>query len=598
MKENLPNVQIGALFGVKGDNIKPIYPWLDNSPVYQECNMNDIAKIVNSVDYLVLPASQITQQLTHDIEFNYPDIHIIIWVSSHDESFILATLKKDIPNSIIKAIIVNNPNQSSKIYDIAIIGGGINGCGIARDASGRGLSVYLCDKDGIGNETSSSSTKLIHGGLRYLENYDFKMVQKALQEREKLAKIAPHIISESTFIFPHQKHLRPKWMIQIGVWLYDFLASSSTFAKSKAISLKNTQFGEPLIDNITHGFSYSDCRTSDHRLVILNALDAQNNGATIEPYNKCNKVKVENGIWNISTENGEIKAKTLINATGPWADTFADMQNINYDERSLKHVKGSHIVVPKLFGHEGCYIFQDGNKRIVFALPYEKDFTLIGTTEETVKTADNPTCSENEQEYLCKVINGYFKQNIAPNDIVWSYAGVRPLIDAKSTNNRTASRDYTLDIAEKDNAPYLNIWGGKLTTYRTLAEKALEMLAPYNSQLENNIGWTAKNPLLGGETPPQEVQKQLVNEFPFLDRSIIERYSHTYGTLYKKILTNVNKEEDLGINFSHGLYQVEVDYLIKYEWAKTTNDILWKKTKLGLTFADMGVKALEKYLAK
>ncbi len=599
MKDIFPNVRTGALFDKLEAKKSSIYPWLNEDIKYKKPTIENIKEVQNDIDYLVIPYIDITSNLLKKIKNVAPNKKVIAWQSSNDGEADIIEFKKETAQfiEIIEAIILNNPIiNNEEIYDIAIIGGGINGCGIARDASARGLKVYLCDKGGIGGETSCSSTKLIHGGLRYLENYDFKLVRKALKEREKLIKIAPNIISEARFILPHQKHLRPKWMIQAGVWLYDALAFPSTFAKSKAVSLKNNIIGKPLKNNITHGFSYSDARVDDHRLVILNALDAQNNGATIMPYTKCSNVKQQKGIWHITANKNTIKAKILINATGPWADSFANMQNINHKKRNLKHIKGSHIIVNKLFEHDSCYIFQDKNKRIVFALPYENNFTLIGTTEELVDNVEKPKCSKAERLYLCEVINCYFKKQISIKDIIWSYAGIRPIIDANSTDNRTASRDYTLDIANNNGAIYLNIWGGKLTTYRTLAEKALKMLTPYNDKLNNNIDWVVNTPLAGGDIPPAKLKQQLKADYPFLNNTIIERYSKSYGTICYKFLGLAKSEKDLGINFSNGLFQAEVDYLVNNEWAKTTDDILWKKTKLGLIFNNKQIAKLTKYL--
>lgn len=476
------------------------------------------------------------------------------------------------------------------IYDVAIIGGGINGCGIARDAAGRGLSVYLCDKGGIGNETSSYSTKLIHGGLRYLETYDFALVRKALKEREKLYKIAPHIIQPATFILPHQHHLRPKWMIQIGVWLYDLLASPSIFAKSKSFKLKESVFGAPL-KVAGDAFSYSDCRVDDHRLTVINALDAQTRGAVIKPHNMCKHAKAMDGIWQIETEEETIQARTLINACGPWADFLADSLGINGHNRALKHVKGSHIIVPRMFDHDGCYIFQHTDNRIVFAMPYEDNFTLIGTTEVTVLSPENPSCTKAETTYLCDVMNYYFKKKISAKNVVWSYAGVRPLMDAKKDDNRTASRDYLLDIEKINGTPYVNIWGGKLTTYRTLAEKVV-------NSLTKEPKWTANKPLPGGETTPQEIIDYLRHYFDFLTEETILRYAHSYGSLCKEFLHSVKKQKDLGEHFGHGLYAKEVDYLMHREWATTAEDILWKKTKLGLKISNTEAKKLSKYITK
>jgi glycerol-3-phosphate dehydrogenase len=594
VKAQLPNVKTGALFVTNEDDGTAIYPWLKDGVRYKSASTENLKAVAKQFDCFVLPYTDNLKEVLTDVHQQFPKIHIIIWVSSKVTNFNLQHFKR-YADGLVEAVIVNDPNQT---YDIAIIGGGINGCGIARDASLRGLKVYLCDKSGIGNETSSYSTKLIHGGLRYLETGDFLMVWKALRERESLYRIAPHIVRPATFILPYQPHLRPKFLIQLGLWIYDALAFPNKFKKSGLFEIAQTPFAQDLEKHITHAFRYTDCRTDDHRLVILNALDAQKHGATVEPYTACTEIKPVDGIWHITAGSNNIKAKTVINATGPWAQNFADMQKINIGHKTLKLIKGSHIVVPKLFEHEHCYIFQHKDNRVIFALPYENDFTLIGTTEETVKNAENPTCSEGERQYLCDVVNQYFKKQITPEEIVWDYAGIRPIIDEKSKNNRTASRDYTLDLAERDGAALLNIWGGKLTTYRTLAQKALAKLAPYHPLLTQHTCITDKALLPGGEKSPREIRKVLEKTHPFIPQDTLKRYSRSYGTLCHQFLTSVSELKGMGQDFGFGLYQVEVDYLLRHEWCQTAEDILWKKTKLGLHFSNAEKNALTTYIQK
>ena len=381
-------------------------------------------------------------------------------------------------------------------YDVAIIGGGINGCGIARDAAGRGLSVYLCDKGDIGGATSSSSTKLIHGGLRYLEFCEFGLVKKALKERRVIQRIAPNVVEPMRFVLPYKEQLRPWWMIRMGLFVYDFLAGSENrLSRSSGVNLT---YDNNLKDDFSKGFEYSDCRVNDNRLVILNALDAQGFGATISPYTKCEKAEVENGIWNLTTsKNGEkevVKAKIIINAAGPWAQKFIENAVVDIEARQLRLVKGSHIVVPKIFDHEKAYIFQHEDNRVIFAIPYNNDFTLIGTTDKEV-TCDpaDVTCSAEEVAYLCDAVNGYFKKQIKPTDVVWSYAGVRPLIDERNKSSSNVTRDYLFSLRDDLGAPLVNIWGGKLTTYRILAEEVLERVSKV---LACKQKWTAHKKLI------------------------------------------------------------------------------------------------------
>lgn len=493
--------------------------------------------------------------------------------------------------------------DAETIYDIAIIGGGINGCGIARDAAMKGYSVFLCDKGDLGGETSWASTKLIHGGLRYLETYEFSLVKKALHERQKLHKIAPHIISPMRFILPHEKHLRPKWMIRCGLFLYDFLAPKH-LEKSTGVNLEKDDSGVPLKDKFKRGFSYSDCRVDDHRLVILNALSAQENGATVQPFTACKKVEVKDKLWLVTLSNKKIiKARSIINATGPWAGEFIQKAIRGVQARhALRLVKGSHIVVPKIFVHDSSYIFQNDDNRIIFAIPYENDFTLIGTTDENYKgDPSEASCVKEAEKYLCDSVNKYFKLKVLPKHIVWSFAGVRPLIEDRSEKASATTRDYRLSLRTEAGAPLLNIWGGKLTTYRTLAEESMAKIMPFLDEKSEPHNTTDLTPLVGGDIDDRDIEayrQKLQKEYPWLGEKMLERLPRSYGTLCEKILGLAASEKDLGQHFGADLFQAEVDYLIENEWAKSAEAIVWYRTKLGLYLSDDEVEALEKYVQK
>jgi glycerol-3-phosphate dehydrogenase len=500
----------------------------------------------------------------------------------------------------------------SQTYDLLIIGGGINGCGIARDASGRGLSVYLCEQFDLANETSSRSTKLIHGGLRYLEYYAFRLVREALAERDVLLKIAPHIIQPLQFIIPHNDLQRPAWLIRLGLFLYDYLGMQfghrSKISKSKPVKLSRTNlFGEPLQPNLKKGFSYYDCKVDDSRLVVLNALAAQDNKAIINTHTQFISAKRDAGVW-ISTlvnlhNNQEftVKSKCLINASGPWVDQIITNGLHLASQAHVELVQGSHIVIPRYYTGEQAYLLQNDDKRIVFVIPYHNNFTLIGTTD--IPYQGDPAAvkiSMQERDYLCKVVDRYFNKTIKLEDIVYEWSGVRPLQAEEKANVSAVTRDYKLEI-EDDNgqAPLLSIFGGKITTYRKLAEHALEKLHPYFPQATGN--WTADYALPGGDLPQHslsEFTEQLQNKYSYLPEDMLMRYAHSYGTLSYTILEHVDRHEDMGDYFGAGLYAREVNYLLEHEWAQTVEDILWRRSKLGLVKEQISLKALEKYIAE
>ncbi len=492
--------------------------------------------------------------------------------------------------------------NDNSIYDIAIIGGGINGVAVARDAALRGLKVYLCEKGDLAQGTSSVSSKLIHGGLRYLEHYDFSLVRKALKEREILHHIAPHIVSSLKFVLPHAPHLRSRLLIRLGLFLYDNLFRSRIFPRSKKVKLQRTAMGESLKPQFTHGFTYSDGWTNDVRLTVLNAISAHHNGAAIKTNTNCINAEYTNNIWQLTVQSKNddqqtIQAKTLVNAAGPWAEKLLNDLNLADYSKKLSLVKGSHIVVPKLFEHNNAYILQTHDERIVFALPYEGSFTLIGTTD--IPHNEDPalaTTSAEEATYLCNVINQYFKEEITPQDIIWQFSGVRPLIDDGDGNASKASRDFLIEAPSKD-LPLVNIWGGKLTTHRIAAEQVLTELKAYLPNIPQSK--TATTPLPGGN-----IQRERLNNYisylqqtnPWLPASITNRYCRSYGTLAEIFLEGKNKLADLGTHFGGGLYQAEVDYLCSHEWATTTDDILWRRTKMGLHLSLDEQASLKEYL--
>ncbi|HET7314848.1 glycerol-3-phosphate dehydrogenase [Salinisphaera sp.] len=494
--------------------------------------------------------------------------------------------------------------SARQIYDLIVVGGGINGAGIARDAAGRGLSVLLCEADDLASHTSSASTKLIHGGLRYLEHYEFKLVAKALSEREILLKAAPHIIWPMRFILPHQKHLRPAWMIRTGLFLYDHLGGRQTLAGSHGVKFVDHPAGAPLKPDFNKGFVYSDAWAQDARLVVLNCMDAANRGATVMTRTACESARRDGEGWQITlkTADGETietRARALANAAGPWAVHFLDHIVAMDHPYALRLIKGSHIVVNKLFDHDYAYIFQQPDGRIVFAIPYEQDFTLIGTTDIEHEGAPGQVAIDaDEVAYLCESANRYFKRSIGPDNVVWSYSGVRPLLDDRRDNASEITRDYRIQLDTEGGAPLLNVFGGKLTTYRRLAEDAVDQLAP---QLGNRSkAWTGDgHPLPGGDlSTPQRLLELLQQSHPFLARDMAYRLVFHYGTRVYEILGAATDLEDLGEHFGAGLYAAEVDYLREHEWARTAEDILWRRSKLGLRLNENEARRLGEYLSQ
>ncbi len=495
--------------------------------------------------------------------------------------------------------------MKTPVFDLAIIGGGINGCGVARDAAGRGLSVFLCEKDDLAEGTSSRSTKLIHGGLRYLEYYEFRLVREALHEREVLLKAAPHIIQPLRFILPHHKGLRPAWLIRLGLYLYDHLGGRKILPGTSSVDLLTDVAGQALKKNFTTGFEYSDCRVIDSRLVILNAMDAAARGAEIRTRTAFCAATRTDRIWQLklldkaNNEELQIEAKVLINAAGPWLDKLLEHITHLETKEHIRMVKGSHIIVKKLFDHGRAYLFQNEDGRIIFAIPYEKHFTLIGTTDQDFH--GDPDCvsiSPEETEYLCKAASEYFVQEIGADDVVSSYSGVRPLFDDGKSDAKAATRDYVLRLDTGNNqAPLLSIYGGKITTYRKLAESVLSKLAPYLPEMGKE--WTGMYHLPGGDFPPGDFTKkveELLLRCPVLSRELAERLFSTYGSCAYDMTAGIKGDADLGQLLGHDLYSFEVDYLIANEWVRCAEDVLWRRTKLGLFLSAAETENLERYI--
>lgn len=493
------------------------------------------------------------------------------------------------------------------MFDLAIIGGGVNGCGIARDAAGRGLKVFLAEKSDLASGTSSASTKLVHGGLRYLEHYEFMLVRESLREREVLLSMAPHIIWPLRFVLPHHAALRPAWLIRIGLFLYDHLGGRKILPPSRGLNLANDPAGNPLRPGFSRGFEYSDCWVDDARLVILNAMDARARGADIHTRTEVLSARRNEGGWVLEIEDkitgnrAPVPARALVNAAGPWVDDVLNNRTGANGTPRIRLVKGSHIVVPRLFAHERAYIFQNDDRRIVFAIPYESDYTLIGTTD--VDYSGEPgavAITPEEIGYLCKLASSYFAKSVTPSEVVWTYSGVRPLLDEGGGTAQEATRDYVLELEAGDGrAPLLNIFGGKITTYRRLSEEAMSILA--SALGIPDAPWTAGAALPGGDFPVSgaaDLTADLRRQAPALDEKTAARLVRAYGTRAAQIAKGASTSAALGQDFGAGLSEREVRYLIENEWARTADDILWRRTKLGLRMDAAGKVRLAHWLSE
>ena len=487
------------------------------------------------------------------------------------------------------------------LFDVAVIGGGINGAGIARDLAGRGARVLLLEAGDLAGGTSSASSKLIHGGLRYLEHYEFGLVREALSERERLWAIAPHVIWPMRFVLPYVPGLRPRWLLRLGLLLYDHIGARKRLPGTESVRLSRHPAGAALKPEFVHGFVYSDCWVDDARLVVLNVRDAADRGTQVLTRCPVERIERDEGHWRIETPQGAFAARAVINAAGP--SVLNLLRKVGEPtERSIRLVRGSHIVLRKLFDHPYPYFFQLPDGRIFFAIPYERDFTLIGTTDRDHHGGlDDIRASEEEIAYLCEGASRFFRQPVRPADVVWSYAGVRPLVDDGSGKPEAATRGYRFELSDPDEgAPILSVFGGKITTYRHLAQEAAQLLAERLPELDQPH-WTDRAPLPGGDFPldgQPRLAADLSARYPFLAPDWAVRMAKAYGTLASEVLGDAAMLEDCGAHFGHGLTTREVRYLQTHEWAVTAEDVLWRRTKLGLRFSAQEREALEQFMAQ
>ena len=520
---------------------------------------------------------------------------------------------------------IQEVSDDAKVCDLLVIGGGINGCGIARDAAGRGLSVILAEMNDLASATSSASTKLFHGGLRYLEYFEFRLVREALIERETLLRAMPHISWPMRFVLPYSPDMRfegdtptskilslvmpwargrrPAWLIRLGLLMYDTLGGRKILPGTTTLDLTQGPEGAPLVDRFRHAYEYSDCWVEDSRLVVLNARDAQARGATILTRTRVVAARASDGVWTVTLADSEtgaqrtVRARMVVNAGGPWVGQILRQQIGSNSQDDVRLVRGSHIVTKRLFDHDKCYFFQGEDGRIMFAIPYETDFTLIGTTDqEHQDLSQKPVCTPEEQAYMIDFVNGYLKDKISISDIVWTYSGVRPLYDDGASSATAATRDYTLRLDDSAGAPALNVFGGKITTYRRLAESALDKIG---ERLTLTSGkWTAGVAMPGGDFPVDGVGRLIADlrrDYPFLDDRWARRLIRAYGTEAARMLGEARTPDDLGPDFGATLTAAEVDWLMDREFARTAEDVLWRRSKLGLRGPDTA--ALDAYMA-
>jgi glycerol-3-phosphate dehydrogenase len=491
------------------------------------------------------------------------------------------------------------------LHDIIVVGGGINGCGIARDAAGRGYKVLLAEMNDLAGGTSSGSTKLIHGGLRYLEHYEFRLVREALKEREVLWANAPHIIWPMRFVLPHHKGLRPAWLLRLGLFLYDHIGGRRLLPATRTLDMTADPAGKPLKPLFARAFEYSDCWVDDARLVVLNAVDAVAKGATVLTRTAVTSASRENGVWVVQLRDmasGKMRterARMIVNAAGPWVDAVLGNVIRRNHPHAVRLVQGSHIVVRKKFDDPRAYFFQNQDGRIIFAIPYEDDFTLIGTTDRDYEgDPKDVAISEAETDYLCAAASEYFAEPVRREDIVWTYSGVRPLYDDGASKAQEATRDYVLKVdGGKDEAPILNIFGGKITTYRRLAEAALDKVTALIGR--KGPEWTRNASLPGGEFAVEGYESEvavLLRDYPFVETKLARRLIRLYGTRARTILGAASSVGDLGRHFGAGLYECEVRYLMAQEWAVSAEDVLWRRTKLGLRLSKDEARALDTFM--
>jgi glycerol-3-phosphate dehydrogenase len=490
-------------------------------------------------------------------------------------------------------------------YDLLIIGGGINGVGIARDAAGRGLSVLLAEKDDLGAHTSSASSKLIHGGLRYLEQFEFRLVAESLAEREVLLRIAAHLVRPVRFVMPHVPQLRPRWMIRTGLFLYDHLGRRTRLPGSHSVRLDRPPYSAGLKPEYRHGFIYSDCCVDDARLVVANARDAKARGASILTRTECLAAKREGGLWRVQLRGKdrgpEVTARAIVNAAGPWVKAVLNERLRQPSQDEVRLVRGSHIVVPRLYDGDHAHILQNDDRRVVFMIPYEERYTLVGTTDVPHEgDPSRPEASAAEVEYLCHAVNRYLRRAVTPAEVLWRYAGVRPLYDDGSANPSAVTRDYVLRLdSDQSVAPVLSVFGGKITTYRRLAEHALEKLAPWFP--DRGPSWSGDSPLPGATIPHGDgarFAQRLQERYAGLPRALLAELARRHGALAYDVLGDATTVADLGAHLGAQLYTREIDYLVEHEWARTGEDVLWRRTKAGLQLDTGQCEAVACYLAQ
>lgn len=478
--------------------------------------------------------------------------------------------------------------------DLFVIGGGINGAGMARDAAGRGLSVVLCEKDDLAEGTSSRSGKLVHGGLRYLEYYEFRLVREALIEREVLMNAAPHIIWPLRFVLPHSPQDRPAWLVRLGLFLYDHLGGRKRLPGTRTLDLHRDPEGAAIQDRYKRGFEYSDCWVDDARLVVLNARDAAEHGATVLTRSPCTAARREGAYWHVETtdsltgEKRAFRARALVNTAGPWVtDVITRVANAQ-SSRNVRLVKGSHIIVPKFWEGANAYLVQNHDKRVIFINPYEGDKALIGTTDIPWEgRAEDVVAEEEEIEYLIAAVNRYFKQQLRREDVLETFSGVRALFDDGQGNPSAVTRDYVFDLDEADGAPLLNVFGGKITTFRELAERGIKQIRHHFPHMGDD--WTDRSPLPGGDMPDADYEafmQSVKARYPWMSPGLRQHYGRLYGTRLTAMVGDADSPNALGRHFGGDFYEVEARYLMENEWARTPEDILWRRTKHGLHLSE------------
>ncbi|TCU37995.1 glycerol-3-phosphate dehydrogenase [Rhizobium azibense] len=492
-----------------------------------------------------------------------------------------------------------------ELLDLFVIGGGINGAGIARDAAGRGLKVALCDKDDLAQGTSSRSGKLVHGGLRYLEYYEFRLVREALIEREVLLNAAPHIIWPMRFVLPHSPQDRPAWLVRLGLFLYDHLGGRKKLPGTRMLDLLRDPEGTAILDQYTRGFEYSDCWVDDARLVVLNAVSAAEKGATILTRSAAVSARRESGSWIVTTKSsltGEtrtFRAKCLVNCAGPWVMDIINRVTGSNSSRNVRLVKGSHIIVPKFWAGSNAYLIQNHDKRVIFINPYEGDKALIGTTDIAYEgRAEDVSADEAEIDYLLKAVNRYFKEKLRREDVLHSFSGVRPLFDDGKGNPSAVTRDYVFDLDETGGAPLLNVFGGKITTFRELAERGMQRLKHVFPHM--GADWTEKAPLPGGEIPNTDYEtfaNSLRDAYPWMPRKLVHHYGRLYGARTRNVIAGATCIQGLGRHFGGQLYEAEARYLVATEWAATAEDILYRRTKHYLHLSEAEIAAFGEWFA-